>query len=118
MTQAESVRPRVFSIRCPYLRKTVHLYRDTWNYKILRDHPEVRNCGLFISKAMIELDEDSNIFRKRKDADSVAIFTKCHLLEPLYKYLKIALRFVSDQDAVITTAHGSNNNSAVGMERL
>ncbi len=108
----------VISAHSPYLKKTFTLTNEIWTYKILAMHGEVRNCRQFIQETIGSLDKASLIFRKKKDPNSIAVWKKCHYLNGMYEYIKIALHIEKADGGVIATAHGSNNLPTYDMEPL
>ena len=118
MSKGQAGRPQVFSAQCPYFNRTAILYLDTWRYKILPHHPEVKSCVRFIEETIVAMNKSSMVYRKLKEPESIAVFKECHLLAPLYRYMKIALRLIDNRIAVITTAHGLNNAPSKGMEKI
>ena len=96
----------VVSAYSPYLKRTVTLKNEIWIYKILTSHGEVRNCREFIRETIEKLDKSSLIFKKKKNHSSVAVWKKCHYLEGMFEYLKIAIHLEGQDKGVITTTHG------------
>ena len=108
----------VISAYSSYLKRTITLKNEIWIYKILASHGEVRNCRGFIQETIEELDKNSFIFKKRRSHTSIAVWKKCHYLEGMYEYLKIAIHLEGQDEGVITTVHGINNLPTHDMEPL
>lgn len=108
----------VVSAYSSYLKRTITLTNEIWIFKILASHGEVRNCRQFIQDAIENLDKNSLVYKKRKNHTSIAIWKKCHYLEGMFEYLKIAIHLEGQEKGVITTAHGINNLPTHDMEPL
>ena len=109
---------QVFSLLCPYLGRTAVLYRETWIYKIIPEHPEVNN-RLDLVKEIISKDTPEILkYRKRRDPHKIALFKKCPHLLPYNQYIKVALHLINQNEAVITTIHGQNNLPSNDMEAI
>ena len=108
----------VISAYSPYLKRTITLKNEIWIYKILASHGEVRNCRGFIQETIEKLDKSSIAFKKKRNHSSIAIWKKCHYLEWMFEYLKIAIHLESQDKGVITTVHGINNLPTHDMEPL
>ena len=108
----------VISAHSSFLKRTIILTNEIWFYKILASHGEVRNCRQFIQETIEKLDKSSLIFKKKRNHASIAIWKKCHYLEGMYEYLKIAIHLEGQEKGVITTTHGINNLPTHDMEPL
>ncbi len=96
----------VFSISCPYLRRTITLKKETWLYKIIPAHQEVENRLDLISEILSRDDPTVKKYRQRGEPDRIALFKECPHLLPHNKYIKIAVRLTSNDEGVVTTVHG------------
>lgn len=108
----------VVSAYSPYLKRTITLTNEIWIYKILASHGEVRNCRQFIHETIEKLDKTSLIYKKKRNHSSIAVWKKCHYLEGMFEYLKIAIHLEGQDKGEIATAHGINNLPTHDMEPL
>lgn len=98
--------------------RTITLTNEIWIYKILASHGEVGNCRQFIHETIEKLDKSSLIYKKNKNHRSIAIWKKCHYLEGMYEYIKIAIHLEGHDKGVLATTHGINNLPTYDMEPL
>ena len=99
----------VFSIPCPYLRRTITLKKATWFGKIIPGHQEVENRLDLIRGVLSKDDPTVKKYRQRGESDSIALFKEIPHLLPHNKYIKIAIRLTSNTEGVVTTVHGIFN---------
>lgn len=99
----------IFSIFCPYLKRTVTLKEKTWRYHIIKEHPEVNNYLVLIKQVLSKDEIDILKYRKKKDNNKIAIFKKCHHFLPYGNYLKIAFKLAGNKEAIVTTAESVYN---------
>jgi len=111
-------RKELFKIYCPYIRREVILYEDTWFYKITHDHPEMRNKVKFLQETLETKDKSVLIYRKRRNEHEMALYRECFHFMPYYRYLKIGFRILDGKFAVVTTVHGQHSGPPKDMERV
>lgn len=103
-----------------FLKRQVSLRRQTWLDHILPQHPELKG-KLPLIKQLIE-DSSSNILRYRRKSNpmELAFFLKCEYFQPYNTHLKLALKILSDSEAIVTTAEGffERHIPPLGMEKI
>ena len=103
-----------------FLKRQVSLRRETWLDHILPKHPELKG-KLPLIKQMIE-DSDASILRYRRKSNpmELAFFLKCEHFQPYNTHLKLALKILSDSEAIVTTAEGffERHIPPLGMEKI
>jgi hypothetical protein len=107
-----------FSVFCPYLKREVILYKNTWHYKILHDHPEASNRIELITAILSKDEKDTLKYRKKIDSNRIAIFKECPHFLPYNRYIKIGLKIIDEKRAVVTTVHGQRNLPGTDMEEI
>lgn len=106
----------VFSVFCPYLKRSVILTKATWYGKIAPSHPEVENRLELIKEILSKDDKSILQYRAKGDPKRIALFKECPHLLPLNRYIKIAIRLISEEEGIVTTVHGKYDLPS-GMER-
>lgn len=103
-----------------FLKRQVSLRRDTWINHILERHTELKG-KIHLIKQVIE-DPSPSILRYRRKTNpfEMAFFLKCEHFQPYNTHLKVALKIISDSEAIVTTAEGffERHIPPTGMEKI
>ena len=118
MNLAGTRREEVFRVRCVHIGRDACLYKDTWHYKIVKDHAEVRSKIGFIKDTLEKQNSAITKFRKKRNHEEIAIFRECQDFMPYYRYLKIGLKILDANLAVVTTVHGQHSAPPKDMEPI
>ena len=103
-----------------FLKMHVSLRKQTWIDHILPRHTELKG-KLHLIRQTIE-DASPNILRYRRKSNpmEMAFFLKCEHFQPYNTHLKVALKIISDSEAIVTTAEGffERHIPPLGMEKI
>ena len=108
----------IFSVFCPYLKRTITLKQSTWYTKIIKGHPEVDGKQNLVCEVLSKNDPEITIYKKKDDPEKIAVFKQCQHFLPYNRYLKIALRLINNDNAVVTTVHGVYNLPSTNAEKI
>lgn len=108
----------VFSVRCPYIQRTVVLYRQTWEEHILPQRPELKHHVDLIKKILQEESSDTLVSQKIDNPNKIALQKKCSHFLPYNQYLRIALKVLGNKElAIVTTVIPVNSIQSSGVKK-
>ncbi len=99
----------ILSVFCPYLKRVVTLKKAIWFGKIVAAHPEVSNRLDLIEEILSKDDTNVLKYKTKGDPGRIALFKECPHLRPHNRYIKIAVRLISGDKAIIKTVYGKND---------
>lgn len=114
----KSGREEVFRVFCVHINREVVLYKDTWRYKILKDHPEVNGRIPLIKDTLVKADSKITAYKKKRDHNELAIYREGCVEMGYFKYLRIGLKVNNSKLATMATAFGDDSNPPEEMENL
>jgi hypothetical protein len=114
----KSEREEKFRVFCVHLQRDVVLFKDTWEYKILKDHPEVNGRIPLIKDTLERTGSTIAVYKKKRDRDELAIYREGCVEMGYFKYLRIGLKIKSSNLAILATAFGDHSDPPEEMERL
>ncbi len=102
------------------LKRHVVLTRETWLVHILPRHSELKGKLHLIKQIIEESGSDILRYRRKSNPMEMAFFLKCEHFQPYNTHLKLALKIISDSEAIVTTAEGyfGRHIPPLGMEQL